>query len=141
MKKINTILLSLFLVLLLSVPSFAIDWTAYMSNSRIGYVQEQASLYDGAVATDNGEWFSTAGMQSINNLTTIETTATVSIDGSNETTVPSNATDGIPIVSDVTATGFTALEVDDLPRWIKIHIHAWTAGDVDVDVVRGRLVN
>lgn len=117
------------------MPTF----TGYWSDPKTGMVEEQSSVYNAATATDNGEWFSTAGVTSLNILTTISNTATVSIDGSNETTVPTDATDGVPIVSDLTATGFTALEGDDLPRWVKIHIHAYTSGNVDVDVKRRRL--
>lgn len=113
-------------------------WTAYWSDPKTGLIEEQSAVIDAAGAAADGEWFSAAGIEEMNIEVTISNTATVSIDGSNAATVPANSTDGFAIVSDVTATGTTTLEKKQIPRWMKIHVHAWTSGTVDVDVVRRR---
>ena len=116
----------------------AITWTAVWSDPRTGEVEERATLYTAQGSADNGEWFSGDGIESMMIEATI-TSATMSVDGSNAATVPSDATDGLPIVADVTSSGYTSLEQHQIPKWIKIHAEAVTTS-LTVEVKRRRRI-
>ena len=115
------------------MPTFTGTW----SNVAKGEVEDYSVLYSGAVATDDGEWFSCAGIESLGIMTTGITTGTVRMSGSNDATVPADTADGFTI-NDQTADGFATYEQHELPRWVKIHVHAWTTGTFIVTINRRR---
>ena len=89
--------------------------------------------FDAEVAVSVGEWVDARDWESLLAHVTIETTATVIINGSNASTIPANSAHGITLASALTATGIFTLEAKEIPRWVKIRVSAWTSGDVDVD--------
>lgn len=118
------------------MPTFTADW----SNVNTGEIEDYSVLYTGAVATDDGEWFSTRGVESLVVVTSGITTGTVRISGSNDATIPANSADQNTI-ADQTADAVTSYEQHELPRWVKIHVHAWTTGTFIVTVKRRRSGN
>lgn len=97
--------------------------------------------YSAQGATDNGDWVDAKDWESIFADVTIATTATVSINGSNASTEPANTTHGFTLATALTATGEFKLEAHQIPRWVKIYVSSWTAGDVDVNMKVVRFVS
>jgi hypothetical protein len=113
------------------MPTFTADWSSVNS----GEIEDYVVLYAAGVATDDGEWFSCRGVDSLGILTTGITTGTVRMSGSNDATVPADTADGFTI-NDQTADGFATYEQHELPRWVKIHLQAWTTGTFIVTINR-----
>ncbi len=109
--------------------TFSKDWTALAGADQLWY----ASLYSAQGATDDGVWFDTRGAHALCVEVNGITTATVRLSGSNDSTIPSDANDETTH-TDITADGFIKLDRHEIPRWVKIHVHAWTSGSIDVDV-------
>lgn len=119
----------------------SITWTTYWSDPVTGLYERQATLYSAASAADDGEWFSTAGLESVIILFDESDTAGYTVGGHNSATVPANSSDGFTVTSEATSDGFASLQQYQLPRWLKIHLSTVSAGTASIWVkVRGRRI-
>lgn len=93
--------------------------------------EEYYDLYDVITATDDGSWIDAAGAESIL-IENVETSlvGTLKLGGSNATTIPANTADGVDLNADI-ADGYTEYSIangDVIPRYIKLHVDAYTSG-------------
>ncbi len=90
-------------------------------------------LTDAAVAVEDGVWVDVGNYEDLSLDIVIDTTATVEIRGSNNSTQPLNTVHERLLGSAVTSSELNTPVPQ--PRWIKARVTAWTAGDVNVWLV------
>ena len=111
----------------------------YADHSSVGNggIEDHGHLLVGVTATDNGKWFDCQGVKELNVLVDGISTATVQLIGSNATKIPADNTHGTTIKKITTNTQMT-LKEEEIPRWAKVRVTAYSSGTINASVKRRR---
>jgi hypothetical protein len=113
----------------------------FVSSPNSPVIETRYDVYDSIDATNDGEWIDIAGAIALV-IENVESSfvGTLKLGGSEASSAPANTADGIDLNADI-ADGFTEYSIyngDVLPRFIKLHVHAYTSGTsvVKIKVVK-----
>ena len=111
----------------------------YADHSSLGsgVIEDHGHLLVGVTATGDGEWFDCQGVKELNILVAGLTTGTVQLIGSNATKIPADSTHGTTIKT-TTTNKQLGLKAEEIPRWAKVRVSAYTSGTINVSVKRRR---
>ena len=109
----------------------------YWGNTQSGVYEEMRMLYDAHAATDDGVWLDMKGVELLQaQVGGSSPVGTVLISGSYGTdskfTIPANSSDGDYTIATITNGGQDITRGFDIPRYVKVHLSAFTSGTFDV---------
>lgn len=116
----------------MAVVTTVVRRKVFMGRDGRTLVEEDINLFTNQTTAADGVWMDASGWESLNVTYVIHSsTGTLKVDGAGTATVPANSTDGVGLATDLTASGFVALQAHQLPKWVKVHPHA-VGADVSI---------